>query len=121
VVVHPRRLRAVGVEPRGDAHPHVEQLHVLPHRSIFPFFLSDLLPCQIKSTNPSLACSSYESAAVDASGGWRYCLAVVASWKEVSHELGAAMGGGGGRRSDFFGEERVGGEERGLFKGGGVA
>uniref|UniRef100_A0A8R7U385 Uncharacterized protein n=1 Tax=Triticum urartu TaxID=4572 RepID=A0A8R7U385_TRIUA len=37
LVVHARRLRAVGVEPGGDAHAHVQQLHVLRHldRSIY--------------------------------------------------------------------------------------
>lgn len=31
VVVEARGLRAVGVEARGDAHAHVQQLHVLAH------------------------------------------------------------------------------------------
>lgn len=31
LVVHPRRLRAVGVEPGGDPHAHVQDPHVPPH------------------------------------------------------------------------------------------
>lgn len=36
LVVHPRRLRAVGVEPRRDAHAHVQHLHVPRHLDVFP-------------------------------------------------------------------------------------
>jgi hypothetical protein len=79
VVVEARGLRAVGVEPRRDAHPHVQQLHVLAHPQ--PLFKSLLA---LVSSPPFFLEKNLRGSRARRSGGEAMSMA---DWSQVRLEL----------------------------------